>query len=108
MANKDVKEYGFAGNLTLTSATEINDMLKKVIEERADIAIVSMEKVERVDSSGLGGIFRFQGELKRQEIKFALIHVGSQPRHLFNFSMLDKLVPIFADKDEAIAALQKN
>ncbi|MBF0275723.1 MAG: STAS domain-containing protein [Nitrospinae bacterium] len=101
-----VKIYQFSSNLLVNTLEQVDTLIAAIKEESpAGGAVISMENVVRIDSSGLGSIFRMQNELKKAGVKYAFSNINSQPIHLFQISMLDSVLSLFDSNESAIEHL---
>lgn len=89
-------------------AGTVNDFkgdVEPVIEDGARV-ILDLSRVEFVDSAGLGGIVWLLKQLAAQGGELKVAGVCSSVRALFELVRMHRLVAIYNDREEALAAYQ--
>lgn len=72
-----------------------------------DKVVLNMKQITFVDSSGLGRILSFAREIHKNNGTLFLSNVAPTVRILFKAVRLDKIVPIYPQLDDAIAAFEQ-
>ncbi len=98
------------GEITGTTARNknFNSYVRKQIEKGKFTAIaLNMEKVEAVDSFGLGVVTQLYQLAKEKELGFALFHVNKDVFSTFNLTGINELTTIFDSEEAALASFIK-
>jgi anti-sigma B factor antagonist len=100
----DVAVIELAGEVDAYTSARFREVMMDIIDDGGERLIVSMLKVEYIDSSGLGALV---GGLKRtSERNGRIILICDQPqvRKVFEITGLEKVFPIFTTEQEALEA----
>jgi anti-sigma B factor antagonist len=87
------------------SAKTFSRFLEEVLEEGTNTVIVDLENIDHVDSTGLGELVGYLQRFEEQGRRMAFVNPGRRLRKLFELTRLEEIMPIFEDRDQAIAAL---
>ena len=102
--NGDVAIIDLAGEVDAYTSARFREVMIDIIDDGGVNLIVSMAKVEYIDSSGLGALV---GGLKRtseRKGRIVLVCDQSQVRKVFEITGLEKVFPIFDTEQEALEA----
>lgn len=86
-------------------AGEINDKINSLIDQGKKKIVVDLEKVEWMNSSGLGILIGAIQILKDNNGSLALIHVSERIRNLLKITKLLSVFPVYKNVDEAKASM---
>ena len=92
------------GELDLSSAERVRETLVGAIGGGERSVLVDMLECTFVDSTGLGVLLHSAKRLDG-EGQMAIACVDEQIRRLFGLTMIDRTIPVFASRDEALAHL---
>ncbi|MBF0289915.1 MAG: anti-sigma factor antagonist [SAR324 cluster bacterium] len=98
------------GEITGTTARNkhFNSYIEKRLEKKKPIAIaLNMEKVEAVDSFGLGVIAQLYQLAEEKKIGFALFQVNKDVFSSFNLTGINELASIFDTEEETLTSFAK-
>lgn len=90
------------GEVDAYTAGRFREVMLEQIEDGKPDLIISMAKVEYIDSSGLGALV---GGLKRASEhngRIVLVCSGPQVRKVFEITGLEKVFPIFESEEDAV------
>jgi len=94
------------GNIALDGVNEAKAFLKPHIEDPAIKGIViNFEKVNFIDSSGIGLIVSIFKTMQQKEGKFAITNLSQKNEEIFSITRLNKILDIFPTEGEAISSL---
>ncbi|WP_255348395.1 STAS domain-containing protein [Gloeocapsa sp. PCC 7428] len=71
-----------------------------VVAAGADIVLIDLQKVNFIDSSGLGALVSAMKTVRSAGGKLFVCSVNDQVRMLFELTKMDRVFEIFADQDE--------
>jgi anti-sigma B factor antagonist len=103
--NGSVPIIELAGEVDAYTSARFREVMVDIIEDGNPSLIVSMAKVEYIDSSGLGALV---GGLKRATEKsgrILIVCAQLQVRKVFEITGLEKVFPIFEAEEEAVRAV---
>lgn len=98
----------FSGSLVFEESTDLKTLINPYLDDQQYIGIIcNLEKVDYIDSSGLGVIVSIFKSLKGANRKFAISGLNERNRELFNISKLDKLLIIASNTESALEILNE-
>ena len=106
--DKTVPIIDLVGEVDAYTSARFREAMVDLIEAGAANLIVSMMKVEYIDSSGLGALV---GGLKRsseQGGRIVIVCDNPQIRKVFEITGLEKVFPLYDVEDDAVRALAKD
>ena len=101
----DVTIMDLSGEVDAYTSARFREQMVELIENGAVNLIISMDKVEYIDSSGLGALV---GGLKRaseREGRIVIVCNNPQVRKVFEITGLERVFPLFAIEEEAVRML---
>lgn len=88
------------GDMDIYSSTQFKDLvLDSYNEEKMDL-LINGEKLEYIDSTGLGALIGILKKVKEDDKKIYLSNIKPNIRKLFDITELDKLFIIRSENDE--------
>ena len=87
-------------------AGEINDKIHLLMDNEEKKLIIDLEKVEWMNSSGLGILIGAITTLRNNDGELCLIHVSERVKNLFRITKLSEAFNVFDDLDSALQALR--
>ena len=94
-----------SGEADLYTAPALEDELVGTICAGATRVVVDLTDVTFIDSTGLGVLVRAGRELRRVDGSLFLVVTDANVVRVFEMTALDRLFPIHATRDEALAAM---
>jgi anti-sigma B factor antagonist len=94
-----------SGEVDAYTSARFREQMVELIENGAVNLIISMDRVEYIDSSGLGALV---GGLKRaseREGRIVIVCNNLQVRKVFEITGLERVFPLFAIEEEAVRML---
>jgi len=95
------------GNIALDGVNEAKNYLKPHLES-SDVSglVINFEKVNFIDSSGIGLIVSIFKTMQQKNGKFALTNLSKKNEEIFSITRLNKILDIFPSEAEAVGALK--
>ena len=95
------------GNIALDGVNEAKAFLKTHIEN-PDVKgiIINFEKVNFIDSSGIGLIVSIFKTMQEKSGSFAISNLSGKNQEIFSITRLNKILDIFPAEKDALAAIQ--
>ncbi|MGO1469036.1 MAG: STAS domain-containing protein [Tissierella sp.] len=91
--NKDEKKWVFKpeGDLDIYTSSQFKEEVIQRLDEKETDIIVDGEKLEYVDSTGLGALISILRTMKESEKKIYIDNVKPNIRKIFDITNLDKM-----------------
>jgi anti-sigma B factor antagonist len=93
------------GEIDLYTAPELEERLGAIFEEGKRRVVLDLSEVTFIDASGLRVIVSALQRLRGVGGALALVCVNENVVQAFEITALDKLLPIYETRDEALAAV---
>ena len=94
------------GNIALDGVNEVKSYLKPHMDN-PDVKgiLINFDKVNFIDSSGIGLIVSVFKTMQQKEGRFALSNLSKKNEEIFNITRLNKILDIYPSEEEGLAAL---
>jgi len=101
---KNVCVVSIEGNIALDGVNEAKAYLKPHLDS-PDIKglVINFEKVNFIDSSGIGLIVSIFKTVQQKEGKFGLTNLSKKNEEIFSITRLDKILNIYGSEKEALS-----
>ncbi|HOK01734.1 MAG TPA: STAS domain-containing protein [Spirochaetota bacterium] len=98
---KNLIEIHINGNLNIHSIDLLENKFRDVLAESGltNTIIVNCEKLDSIDSSGLGMLISLSKQTEKKEIDFYLYGLSRKISALFDISNLDKYFKIISEEE---------
>ena len=97
------------GNIVLEDTTKLKGFVEQYIEDASlKGIIINCEKVNFIDSSGLGLIVSIYKTLKKMEKKFAISSLSDRTMEIFTLTKLDNILTITGNDEAALAVFKES
>lgn len=93
------------GEVDAYTSARFRETMIDLIEEGSANIIVSMAKVEYIDSSGLGALVGGLKRISEKNGKIVVVCNNPQVRKVFEITGLEKVFPLFDAEDDAVNAI---
>ncbi len=87
------------------SARQFSDYLEKVLQEDEGPVLLDFEKIDTLDSTGLGELIGYLQRFEEKNRRMAIVKPKDRIVALLKLTRLDTLIRIFPDDDAAAAYL---
>ena len=85
-------------------AALLSETLRDLVEEGKKKIVVDMEKVDKMNSSGLGILISGLTSVRNHGGELKLLHLGKKIQELLRITKLHRVFDIFDNEQEAIAS----
>lgn len=93
----------FHANARLThSARELEELRRKVLEQRDSRVIIDLSRVTKIDSAGLGQLMSCYSHLVRNNGGLKVVNPTPEVKNLLEITGISTLIPDYKDEQEAI------
>ena len=94
------------GDMDLYSAFELKDVVTKMLSKGIKKIVLDLEKVDYIDSSGIGVLIHVYSTIKKSGNKLKIANVHGSVEKVIRLTKLTHYFPIVPTLKEAIASLQ--
>ena len=109
LESKDVNGIGviaLEGEVDVYTAPKLKSRLIDLVDEGKYNIVIDLQKVEFMDSSGLGVLVGGLKRVKSHQGSIALVCTQENILKIFRITGLVKVFPIFSTEEEAVASLK--
>lgn len=100
----DIAVLSIEGRLDLTSASVLKDMSKQVIKSESKKMILNLDKVDFINSSGLGALVSILKDVRSSQGSMKLTNLAPYVKEIFDITQLANIFDIFPDEKQAISS----
>jgi len=86
------------------SAEFLAETLRKLLADEAGSVLVDLEKINYIDSTGIGELVGYFGKFSEKGRRLVLVSPADRIRKLLEVAKLDGVFPTFGSLDDALAA----
>ncbi len=96
-----------SGNILGDDRLKLSEAIQEQVESGYTNVVLNLEKVDIMDSVGLGMLVGAYTSLNRKDVKLILSNVGRSVNYLLTVAKLNQIFERYDTEDEALASLQK-
>jgi anti-sigma B factor antagonist len=93
------------GEVDASSSIELDEAIKKVIEEEPQNLVVDCTNLDYISSAGLGVFMSYIEEFRKHEARLVIFGLNPKVKNVFEILGLDQLLKICATEEEAKAII---
>ncbi len=93
-ADGDINIIGLQGRLDLTSASELKDASRDIIDKQNCKLILNMEAVDFINSSGLGALVSILKDVRSSNGTLKLSNLAPYVKEIFDITQLSNIFDI--------------
>ncbi len=94
------------GDMDLYQAYKLKELVAKMIQKNIVFYVINLEKVDYIDSSGVGALLYVHSALKKQKMKLLIANVHGSVKDVINLTQLMDYFNITKDVNTAIQELK--
>ena len=106
-SNPDALIIDLEGDFDLYSSHKVKEDLEKLIEQGNHTLLFNMDKVNYLDSTGIGVLIRILLLLKPKNGAMRLFHVHEAHMKVLKLTMLAQMLGVHETKEAALASINK-
>ncbi len=95
------------GQMDLYNAFKLKELVSKMLAKQVSLFLINMEKVDYIDSSGIGALIYVSSTLKKHSAKLMMTNVHGSVKKVIELTKLMGYFPMKETLKEGIAALQE-
>ncbi len=100
--NGNICIFNLEGRLDLASGTALKDRVKHMFNENKNSIHLNLEKVEFINSSGLGALVSLMKEARIRKGRLTLSNLASYVQEIFEITQLSHIFELFPTEEEAL------
>ena len=100
----DVAILSLEGRLDLTSASGLKEASKNVLNNESKKVILNLDKVDFINSSGLGALVSILKEVRNSQGAMKLTNLAPYVKEIFDITQLTNIFEIFSDEKQALSS----
>jgi anti-sigma B factor antagonist len=93
--------FTLSGSLDIYTAVELKQYFESIVKEKDNEAVIDLEKVSYVDSSGIGMLIKIMNYVKALNGKFYLTNMKPPLEKVFKVAGLSSYFSFIGDRDFA-------
>lgn len=95
------------GEVDASSSIELDNAIKKAIDERNKDLLIDCTSLDYISSAGLGVFMSYLEDLKKKDVRMIFFGLNDKVYNVFEILGLDQLLEIRKDREQAKAALNE-
>ena len=99
--NEDIYIIEVDGEMDLYNSYKIKELVIKMIEKKIQKFIIDMDKVEYIDSSGIGALIYICSTVKKLKYKLFIVNIHGSVKKVIELTKLIGYLPIASDVKDA-------
>ncbi len=102
----DVAILNLNGRLDLSSAALLKEASKETLGRETGKMLLNMDKVDFINSSGLGALVSILKEVRNNHGTLKLTNLAPYVREIFDITQLSNIFEIYPDEKRALASFK--
>jgi anti-sigma B factor antagonist len=94
-----------SGRLDLASANQLKDASRKYFQKDNCKLILNMDKVDFINSSGLGALVSILKEVRNHKGEMKISNLAEYVREIFDITQLSSIFDIYEDESHALRGI---
>ncbi len=105
--SKHIYIVDIEGEMDLYNAYKLKELVSKMLDKGIGHFVINMEKVEYIDSSGIGALIYVSSALKKKSARLVITSVHGSVKKVIELTKLTGYFPLEDSLKEGIVALMK-
>ncbi len=94
------------GEMDLYNSYKLKELVMKMIEKNVRSFIINLEKVDYIDSSGIGALIYICSTIKKMNLRLSISNVHGSVKKVIELTKLMGYFPIANSVEEALMKIQ--
>lgn len=94
------------GEMDLYNSFKLKELVMKMLEKKVSKFIVNLDKVDYIDSSGIGALIYICSTIKKMDLKFTLTNIHGSVKKVIELTKLMGYFPIANSVEDAIKMME--
>jgi anti-sigma B factor antagonist len=90
------------GTLNAQTVVEVKSYIEKILAGVCRIAVLDLENLDEIDSSGIGAVVSLLKRMRTQKRDVRIFRLRGTVKKLFELLRIDKSMEVFEDLEKAI------
>ena len=103
-----IRVLALGGEIDLHFAPVLRALLEEKTEVPSEALVLDLSEVIFIDSAGIAVLIEHLRSATRQATRFCIGGMSDAVKQIFEVVCLEKAMPLFETKEEALKAIQKN
>jgi anti-sigma B factor antagonist len=103
----DVYLIQLPGNLDLYYSSQLKELIMQMIKKKSEKLIIDMEKVETINSSGIGALIYISSTIKKVKARLVIAKINDLVNESMELSKLSGYFKIAGSLREALELIQQ-
>jgi anti-sigma B factor antagonist len=100
--NKHIYILDIGGELNLSNANHLKELVMKMIEKKAERFIINVNNIKSIDSTGIGALIFISSTAKKMGLKLAIANVRGPVKQVMEKVRISGYFPLYEDMNQAI------
>ena len=100
----DIAILALEGRLDLTSSSSLKEASKEVMVNDSKKMVLNLDKVDFINSSGLGALVSILKEVRNSQGSMKLTNLAPYVKEIFDITQLSNIFEIFPDEKQALSS----
>ena len=96
------------GEMDLYNSYKLKELILKMIDKKILNYIINLEKVDYIDSSGIGALIYICSTIKKNNMKLRIVNIHGSVKKVIELTKLMGYFPISNNIDEAITQIESD
>ncbi|MEI6876700.1 MAG: STAS domain-containing protein [Spirochaetota bacterium] len=95
------------GEMDLYNSYRLKELVMKMLEKKVERFIVNLERVDYIDSSGIGALIYICSTIKKMNLRLVITNIHGSVKKVIELTKLMGYFPISANIEDALARLEE-
>lgn len=103
--HQDIYILDAVGDLDMYNSKTLKDLFAKIIAKNITKMVLNLEKVDYIDSSGVGTLIQIHAQSKQKRIQLYLCNIQGTVKKVLTLTKLDNFFPTADSIEDAVKAI---
>lgn len=104
--NEDIYIIDVNGEMDLYNSYKLKELIMKMLEKKIEKFIINLDKVDYIDSSGIGAIIYICSTIKKMNLKLKIANIHGSVKKVIELTKLMSYFPIANTTEDAIEEIE--
>lgn len=95
------------GEMDLYNSYKLKELVTKMLEKKVERFVINLEKVDYIDSSGIGALISICSSLKKLNKKLSIANVHGSVKKVIELTKLTGYFPLSPSVDESLKTIEQ-
>ena len=98
----DIEILTLFGVINAENIDTFHEHIEKILNENIRVVVLDLEKLEEIDSTGIGGIISLLKRMRMKNGDVRILKIRGAVKKLFELLRIDRGIDLFENLDEAM------